>query len=80
MVQWLGLHTLSAGGPGSIPDQETRPRMPQLRAHMLLLNILCAAVRPSAATQINRLKKKRVAWVLGRKYRSVTKLQEISIQ
>ena len=57
-LQWLGLHTLSAGGPGSIPDRETRSRMPQLRAHMLLLNILCAAVRPSAATQINRLKKK----------------------
>ena len=35
VVQWLRLHTLSAGGPGSIPGQGTR-------SHMLLL-------RPSAA-------------------------------
>ena len=35
VVQWLRLHTLSAGGPGSIPGQGTR-------SHMLLL-------RPSTA-------------------------------
>ena len=31
MVQWLRLHAPSVGGPGSIPCQGTRIRMPQLR-------------------------------------------------
>ncbi|TEA25223.1 hypothetical protein DBR06_SOUSAS1010116, partial [Sousa chinensis] len=31
---WLTLHTPSAGGPGLIPGQGTRSRMPQLRARM----------------------------------------------
>ena len=35
MIQWLGLHTPRAGGPGSIPGQGTRSHMPQLRVHML---------------------------------------------
>ena len=35
MVQWLRVHTLNAGGPGSIPSQVTRSQMPQLK-------ILCA--------------------------------------
>ena len=35
VVQWLRLHTPNSGGPGSIPGQGTRSRMPQLRAHML---------------------------------------------
>ena len=35
VVQWLRLHAPNAGGPGSIPGQGTRSRMPQLRAHML---------------------------------------------
>ena len=35
VVQWLGLHTINAGGPGSIPGQGTRSHMPQLRVCML---------------------------------------------
>ena len=31
MVQWLRLHTVNTGGLGSIPGQETRSHMPQLR-------------------------------------------------
>ena len=29
MVQWLRLHASNAGGPGLIPDQGTRARMPK---------------------------------------------------
>ena len=35
VVQWLRLHTPSAGGLGLIPGQGTRSCMPQLRARML---------------------------------------------
>ena len=28
MVQWLGLHTFTGAGPGSIPGQELRSRSP----------------------------------------------------
>ena len=31
MVQWLRLHAPSAGGPSSIPGQETQAHMLQLR-------------------------------------------------
>ena len=31
VIQWLRLHTLNAGDPGSIPGQGTRPHMLQLR-------------------------------------------------
>ena len=31
VVQWLRLHTPNARGPGSIPGQETRSCMPQLK-------------------------------------------------
>ena len=31
VVQWLRLHAPTAGGPGSIPDQGTRSRTPQLK-------------------------------------------------
>ena len=31
LVQWLGLCTPNAGGPGMIPDQQTRSHMPQLK-------------------------------------------------
>ena len=34
VVQWLRLHAPNAGGPGSIPSQGTRSRMPQLRPGM----------------------------------------------
>ena len=34
VVQWLRHHAPNAGGPGSIPGQGTRSRMPQLRARM----------------------------------------------
>ena len=31
VVQWLRLHAPNAGGPGSIPGQGTRSRIPQLK-------------------------------------------------
>ena len=46
VVQWLTLHTPSAGGPGSIPGQGTIYQMLQLRVRMLQLKI------PHAATKI----------------------------
>ena len=45
VVQWLRLCTPNAGGPGLIPGQGTRSHMLQLRAHMLQLKILCAAIK-----------------------------------
>ena len=42
VVHWLGLHTPSAGGPGSIPRQRTRSCMPHLKN-------LCIQLRPSTA-------------------------------
>ena len=35
MVQWLRLGAPSAGGPGSIPDQEIRSCLLQVKVHML---------------------------------------------
>ena len=46
MVQWLGLCTPSAGGPGSIPGQGTR-------AHMLQLKILDATTK-TQHSQMNK--------------------------
>ena len=45
VVQWLKLHTLNAGGPGSILDWGTKSQrsMPQLRMCMLQRKILHAA-------------------------------------
>ena len=40
VVQWLGLHTLSAWGLGLIPDQETRSHTTHLR-----WKILCATTK-----------------------------------
>ena len=37
--QELRLHASKAGGPGSIPGQETRCHIPQLRVHMLQLRL-----------------------------------------
>ena len=45
MTQWLRLRAPNAGGPGLIPGQGTRSRMPQLRAHMLKLKILHATTK-----------------------------------
>ena len=39
VVQWLQLHTFSAGGPSSIPGQGTRSHISQLRVRMLQLKI-----------------------------------------
>ena len=36
VVQWLRLHALNEGGPGSTPDQGTRSHMPQLRIGILI--------------------------------------------
>ena len=46
VVQWLRLRAPNAGGPGSIPGQETR-------FHVLQLKIPCAATR-TCSSQINR--------------------------
>ncbi|TEA37365.1 hypothetical protein DBR06_SOUSAS1910057, partial [Sousa chinensis] len=45
VVQWLRLCAPNAGGLGSIPGQGTRSFMPQLRVHMLQLNIPHAATK-----------------------------------
>ena len=39
MVQWLRLHTPSAGGLGLIPSQGTRPHVMKLRVGMPHLKI-----------------------------------------
>ena len=46
MVHWLRFHVPNAGAPGSIPGQETRSRMPQLK-------ISCAATK-TWHSQINK--------------------------
>ena len=53
VVQQLRLHAPNAGSPGSIPGQGTRSRIPQLRACMLQLKILCAASK-TQHSQINK--------------------------
>ncbi|TEA24758.1 hypothetical protein DBR06_SOUSAS11110001, partial [Sousa chinensis] len=53
MVQWIRLHVLNAGGPGSIPGLGTRSHMHaatkipllQLRVHMLQLRSLHATTK-----------------------------------
>ena len=40
VVQWVRLRAPNAGGPGSIPGQGTRSRMPQLRASAAKINKL----------------------------------------
>ena len=40
-----GLCAPNAGAQGSIPGQGTRSCMPQIRVHMLQLNILCAPTK-----------------------------------
>ncbi|TEA34999.1 hypothetical protein DBR06_SOUSAS9710073, partial [Sousa chinensis] len=42
---WLRLHAPNAGGPGLIPGQGTRSRMPQPRVHMPQLKIMHAAMK-----------------------------------
>ena len=39
MVQWLGLYTLNAGAPGSVPGQGTWSHVLQLSVYMSQLNI-----------------------------------------
>ena len=39
VVQWLGLHALHAGGPGSIPGQGTRSHILQLRVLFPILKV-----------------------------------------
>ena len=47
VVQWLGLHALTVGVPGSIPVQVTRSHVSQPRACM-------PQPRPGAARHINK--------------------------
>ena len=53
VVQWLRLHSPSAGGPGSIPGQGTRSHMPQLRGYVLQPKILHTATK-TRCSQINK--------------------------
>ena len=46
VVQWLRLHTLNVGGPGSIPGQGTRYHMPQLK----ILHTTTKTVQPNKNT------------------------------
>ena len=68
MVQWLTLPAPNASGPGSIPGQETKSHMPQLRVHMLQPQIQCAKMKskdpnqdptPKPSKYINIKKKKK---------------------
>ena len=49
VVQWLWLSAPNAGGPGSVPGQETRSHLPQPRVCMVQL-------RPDTANWINKNK------------------------
>ena len=51
VVQWLTLPAPNASGPGSIPGQETRFHMPQLRVHMLQPQIQCAKMKSKDSNQ-----------------------------
>ena len=55
VVQWLGVSAPSAGGLGSIPGQETRSHVTQLKSHKLQqrLKIDRAATR-GQCSQVNR--------------------------
>ena len=53
MVQWLRLQVPSAGDLGSIPGQETRSHLLQLRVHMWQLKTLHAATK-TQHSQINK--------------------------
>ena len=55
MVQWLRLHAPNAGGLGSIPGQETRSLMPQLRPRMLQLKILHATTKTQHSHNNNKI-------------------------
>ena len=50
MVQWLRLHTFTAGGSGSIPGQGTRSHMPQLK-------ILSATIKTQHSQKMTSIKK-----------------------
>ena len=66
MVQWLRLWAPKAGGPSSIPGQETRSHMLQLRVHMPYL-------RPSTAKEINKYLNKRAVLLKKKKKNSLHK-------
>ena len=51
MVQWLRLHTFTAGGSGSIPGQGTRSHMPQLK-------MLSATIKTQHSQKMTSIKKK----------------------
>ena len=51
MIQWLILHAPNAGGPGLIPGQGTRFRMPQLKishSHFTIKTLLSSFNGPEA--------------------------------
>ena len=53
VVQWLRLHAPNAGGPGSIPGQETRSWMQQLKIPHAATKILHAETK-TRCSQINK--------------------------
>ena len=60
VVQWLKLHTPNAGGPGSIPGQGTRSRMPQVKIlHATTKNPACHNQDPAQPNQSILKKKKK---------------------
>ena len=59
VIQWLRFCTPNAGGSSMIPHQRTRSHMPQVRVHMLLLNIPQWRLKiPHVATKTQCSKKK----------------------
>ena len=53
VVRWLRLRVASAGDPGSIPGQGTRPHMPQLKIPHAATKIPRAATK-TRCSQINK--------------------------
>ena len=60
VVPWLQPHTPNAGGPGSIPGQGTRSRMPQVKIlHATTKNPACHNQDPAQPNQSILKKKKK---------------------
>ena len=53
VVQWLGIYTPNAGGPGSIPGQGTRSHMPQLKKILHTTRKILGATTKTQLSQRN---------------------------
>ena len=60
VVQWLRLHTPSAGGPGLIPGQRTRSHLLQQRLHAETKEPVCCNSDPLQPIKIKNFKKKKI--------------------